>query len=377
MLSDHRLIASSAAVLVAVLGLSQGVSGSDPHASSTPQSSEKSSPSQAAKKLTKESVKSTDKGASAKGDAHGSSSSSKSKTNSPNDDHAPAVVSMGDKQADAHENHADTADHNEHASQADHGDAPKTPAPTKSAPTTASATSAASTPDQALTLLTEGNARWVAGNPTSPNADPSRRRETAAGQNPFVTVITCADSRCPVERLFDRGIGDVFVARVAGNVIDANVAGTVEYGVEHLHTPLIVVMGHTACGAVKAAASGAKVGHNIDTLLAEITPAVQRAKSANPGIEGDALVTAAIRENVYQSMFDLMKTSPLTAEMVSQNKVRLVGAVYDISTGKVEFLGTHPWQDQLIQAMLGSPKAVPAQGHEPTSATANAEHEAH
>jgi hypothetical protein len=72
-----------------------------------------------------------------------------------------------------------------------------------------------------------------------------------------------------------------------------------------------------------------------------------------------------------------MKTSPLTAEMVSQNKVRLVGAVYDISTGKVEFLGTHPWQDQLIQAMLGSPKAAPAQGHEPASATANAEHEAH
>lgn len=371
---DHRLIATSAAVLVAVLGLSQGVSGSDPHATAPAKAGEKSSPSQAAKKLTKEPAKTAVKSSSGKNEEHAPGGK---KASEQDDDHAPAVVSMGDKHSNSHDSHGDDGSHVEQTDRAESAQSSSKSATTKSAPTPSSNAAAASNPDQALTLLTEGNARWVAGNPTSPNADPSRRRETAAGQNPFVTVITCADSRCPVERLFDRGVGDVFVARVAGNVIDANVAGTVEYGVEHLHTPLIVVMGHTACGAVKAAASGAKVGHNIDSLLAEIAPAVQRAKSTNPGIEGDALVTAAIRENVYQSMFDLLKTSPLTAEMVSQNKVRLVGAVYDLSTGKVEFLGAHPWQDQLIQAMLGNSKAAPTQEHEPASATANAEHEAH
>ena len=215
------------------------------------------------------------------------------------------------------------------------------------------------TADEALAMLKEGNARWVSGNTTSPNSDASRRRETAAGQHPFVTVITCADSRCPVERLFDRGVGEVFVSRVAGNVIGDHAAGTIEYGVEHLHTPLVLVMGHTGCGAVKAAAANAHPGHNIDSLIAEITPAVERARQTQPNATGEEFLNIAVRENVYQQMFDLLKTSPLTATMVQNGQVKLIGAVYDISTGKVEFIGEHPWQQQLIEAM-NLPKDNPA-----------------
>lgn len=235
------------------------------------------------------------------------------------------------------------------------------------------------TAEQALAWLNEGNARWVAGEPTAPNTDSSRRSRTATeGQFPFVTIITCADSRCPVERIFDRGVGDVFVARVAGNVIDPHTAGTVEYGVEHLHTPLIVIMGHTSCGAVKAAASGARPGHNIDVLLDDIAPAVARARSANPEAQGDQFVNAAVRENVFQSMFDLFNTSPLTARMVADKNVKLVGAVYDMETGRVSFVGEHPWQDQLVQAVLSRPAAHPAAETAPTATeTASAEPAGH
>lgn len=268
-------------------------------------------------------------------------------------------------------------------SQSDHGDEPagqesneavdeqgatKSEAPQPQDKPSKVETTSSLTAADALKLLKDGNVRWVGGKSTAPNSDASRRRETAEnGQEPFVTVISCADSRCPVERLFDRGVGDVFVARVAGNVIGDHEAGTVEYGVEHLHTPLIVVMGHTSCGAVKAAVAGAMPGHNIDSLVAEITPAVTRARTANPEASPEQLLTLAVRENVYQSMFDLLKSSPMTAKFVGEGRVQLVGAVYDISTGKVEFLGQHPWQEQLLSAMLGNAK--------PSAGTASAEQE--
>lgn len=355
---DRRLLVTSAAALLATLGLSSGLSASDPHGQPAKKPAE-STPAATPKKPAKPASEHAPGKAEKPSTEHGEHAQQDE-----TEDHSPAQVTMGDKTNGA--KHAKPTDVPEEPAADDSAQAKPASAPR--APE-----SAATDPERAIALLTEGNARWVAGSATSPNSDPSRRRETASGQNPFVSVITCADSRCPVERIFDRGVGDVFVARVAGNVIDANVAGTVEYGVEHLHTPLIVVMGHTSCGAVKAAVSGAKVGHNIDTLLAEIAPAVQRAQNANPQAEGDALLTNAIRENVYQSMFDLLKTSPLTAEMVSQGKVKLVGAVYDISSGKVEFLGSHPWQDQLIQAIL----KIESQGAQPASATASAEHDAH
>src|SRR5262249_10338084 len=112
--------------------------------------------------------------------------------------------------------------------------------------------------EEGLKLLKEGNARWGAGKPENPATEAWRRELLAeAGQKPFVTVLACSDSRVPVERLFDRGVGDVFVVRVAGNVIGGDESGSIEYGIEHLHTPLLVIMGHTKCGAVQAAATHA------------------------------------------------------------------------------------------------------------------------
>ncbi len=224
-----------------------------------------------------------------------------------------------------------------------------------------------STPDEALRALEQGNERWVAGTSSAPNTNAERRRQTAeAGQKPFVTVLTCADSRLPVERVFDRGVGDVFAIRVAGNIVDKTEAGTIEYGLEHLGTKLLVVMGHSKCGAVKAALSaspeavaGDEHGGNIYALLREIVPAVQRAKTQTEGGDENALLANAVKENVWQSVFDLLKTSRPTLEMVRDGKVKVVGAVYDLSSGKVEFLGEHPWQGELIQA-ISHPKAQPA-----------------
>jgi carbonic anhydrase len=207
-----------------------------------------------------------------------------------------------------------------------------------------------------LSCLRDGNARWVANTPDNPAADPARRAALAQnGQHPFVTVVTCADSRLPVERLFDRGVGEVFVVRVAGNVAGDSETGTVEYGVGHLHTPVVVVMGHTKCGAVAAAAGGAQVHGKIAGLVTRIAPAVDRARRLNPAATPDELAAAAVRENVWQTVFDLLRQSPALRESMEQGEVKVVGAVCDIATGRVDFLGEHPWQAELLAAMTADP----------------------
>lgn len=210
------------------------------------------------------------------------------------------------------------------------------------------------TPDAGtvVQILLDGNARWVNGNVQSPSTDAATRRETAlSGQHPFATILTCADSRIPVERVFDRGVGELFVVRVAGNIVAETEAGTIEYGVEHLGTPVVVIMGHTGCGAVAAACEGGEAHGNVRFLIGEITPAVRRAATLHPSAEGAELVAAAVRENVMQSMFDLLATSESVRSAVDRGDVQLVGAIYDLSSGKVEFLGEHPWQDGLISVM--------------------------
>ncbi len=206
--------------------------------------------------------------------------------------------------------------------------------------------------DDALEMLAEGNARWVAGRTQGTPGVVELREELAAnGQHPFVTILTCADSRVPVERVFDRGVGEIFVVRVAGNVAGASEAGTIEYGTEHLKTKLLVVMGHTKCGAVAAACSGATLHGKVGELVAHVTPAVDRAKRNNPGVTGDDLAAIAVRENVWQSVYDLLSSSSEVRELMSKNELRVCGAVYDIASGRVEFLGEHPWQTELIGAI--------------------------
>lgn len=211
--------------------------------------------------------------------------------------------------------------------------------------------------DEALKLLMEGNDRWVKEQAANPNGDAARRKEVAEkGQTPFVTVLTCADSRLPVERIVDRGVGEVFVVRVAGNIAGVSETGTVEYGLGHLNTPLLVVMGHTKCGAVAAAATGAEVHGKIADIVDAIEPAVERAKRKNPGVEGADLIAAAVKENVWQTVFGLIRESKDIRGLVAKGKVKVVGAVCDLSTGKIEWLGEHPWQMEMIDALAGSEK---------------------
>ena len=207
------------------------------------------------------------------------------------------------------------------------------------------------TPDEAMTQLKAGNDRFAAGHSIHPNQDRQRRLlTTSKGQHPFATAIACSDSRVPVEILFDQGIGDVFVIKVAGNVLDVDEVGSVEYGVDHLGTPVMVVLGHTHCGAVTAVVQGAEIHGSIPQLVDNIIPAVKKTKHDHPELTGDALVTAAVINNVWQGINDLLMNSPATRARVEAGTLQVVGAVYDIDTGKVDWMGTHPRQAAIMEA---------------------------
>ncbi len=208
--------------------------------------------------------------------------------------------------------------------------------------------SVAPTADEVLTALKEGNARFVAGTPQHPHSGMDRVIETSAGQTPMATVIGCSDSRVALERLFDRGIGDLFVVRVAGNVADTDEIGSAEYGTGHLHTPLMIILGHTKCGAVSAVASGAALHGSIPSLVDNIIPAVKRARHANPGVSDKDLIPFAVRENVFESIASTLTHSQEIRDLVTEGKLRVVGAVYDIDTGIVDWLGEHPAQSALL-----------------------------
>ncbi|HTO68456.1 MAG TPA: carbonic anhydrase family protein [Myxococcota bacterium] len=189
------------------------------------------------------------------------------------------------------------------------------------------------TPDAALTRLKEGNARFAGNAPTSHDWAKSVAA-TAGGQYPFAAVLSCMDSRVPVEIVFDQGIGDVFSVRVAGNVVDDDDLGSLEYAA-HVGVKLIVVMGHTKCGAVKGALDDVELG-NLTGLLGKIKPSVSAAKCNDS--HADACVDAVATENVRESMREIRARSPLLAKDIEAGKLELVGAIYDVSTGKVTFL---------------------------------------
>ena len=191
-----------------------------------------------------------------------------------------------------------------------------------------------------LTRLLDGNKLFVADTPAKKDVGQTRRAELTKGQHPFATVITCSDSRVAPEYIFDQGIGDIFVVRVAGNVIEPTTLGSIEYGVEHLHTPLLVVMGHSQCGAVSAAydAKGEPEG-NIGAILKKIMPAVETAKKAHKG--KDETLELAIQENVRNTYKDIM-TSPVVSHLVHEGKLKVVAAEYQLKDGKVEIIELGP-----------------------------------
>ena len=204
-------------------------------------------------------------------------------------------------------------------------------------------------PEAALKMLQEGNGRFVSAAVKRPNQNAKRRIETAdKGQSPFAVILSCADSRVPVEVLFDRGIGDIFVVRVAGNIASKTDIGSIEYAVDHLGSLLLVVLGHTKCGAVTATIQGGEVPPNIKAIVDCIEPAVGKARTTCPDKSGEPLLQEAITANVWQAMADMYKNSPMMRDKVKDGKIKLVGAVYDLKSGKVNWMGPHPQQAQLV-----------------------------
>jgi carbonic anhydrase len=189
------------------------------------------------------------------------------------------------------------------------------------------------TPDQALDKLMKGNQRFVNGWPDRPNQSAYRRREVAGGQQPFAVILACSDSRVPPEIIFDQGLGDLFVVRVAGNLVADVVLGSIEYAVEHLHTPLVVVMGHDSCGAVSAAVKGGVPDEHIGSLIKALQPAVDVARA-----HGGDVISHAIDANVRIAATQLKSSEPILAKRVSDNQLKIVGARYHLESGAVDRL---------------------------------------
>jgi carbonic anhydrase len=213
--------------------------------------------------------------------------------------------------------------------------------------------------------LEKGNARFVSGAPQHPRSDEMRREETAGGQRPFATVLTCSDSRLPVERILDQGIGDLFVIRVAGNVAGTSEIATAEYGVGHLNTPLMVVMGHKGCGAVAAAAKGVELHGALPHLVSHIKPAIEATKEEHHDLSGDEFLAAAVAANVRQTIEELLRTSETIQQKVEKHELSLIGAIYDIETGKVEWIGPHPQQSGILAESSRPLPASQDHGHAP------------
>lgn len=203
-------------------------------------------------------------------------------------------------------------------------------------------------PEAVIKMLKDGNQRFSSGNATYPHTNAARIKlagKENQGDYAYATVITCSDSRVPVELLFDAGVMDIFVVRVAGNVCDTDEIGSIEYGLAHVRTPVLVVLGHTQCGAVTAVthAIDGKEGQlerNIPPLVDNIIPAVKRAKHKHPEVKGDAIIPQAIEENVWQAIDDLFMKSPSVRNLVKEGKAKVVGAIYEVGTGKVKWLPT-------------------------------------
>lgn len=187
--------------------------------------------------------------------------------------------------------------------------------------------------DESLTKLMDGNKRFVSGNLAQKDLGDAKRKELAKGQKPFAIVLTCSDSRVAPELLFDQGLGDVFVVRVAGNVVDPVVIRSIEYAAEHLGTPFLLILGHSHCGAVKATLEVNESKGKPCVLAQKIMPAVLTAKKK--GGSHDEILETAIKENVKNVYKDVMK-SKIINHLVHEGKLKIVAGEYSLATGEVE-----------------------------------------
>ncbi|CAN5636166.1 carbonic anhydrase [soil metagenome] len=198
----------------------------------------------------------------------------------------------------------------------------------------------AKNPQEAIRALKTGNARFFSGSAQRPELSAAERRAQILGQTPFAVVLSCSDSRVPTEIVFDQGLGNLFITRVAGNIIERGTLGSIEYGVGHLKTHVVVVMGHEGCGAVKAAflspEERARETENVQFLLNEIIPAISKL----PKIRDEkAKMREAVIANVRQQVSNLKKVK-FIQDAIASNKIAVIGAFYEITSGAVDFLET-------------------------------------
>ena len=193
-------------------------------------------------------------------------------------------------------------------------------------------TSQVISPTLALQELVEGNSRFVQDKRLNPHQSRLRLAEIATEQHPFASILCCADSRVPAEMIFDAGLGDLFVVRIAGNVVSPRVMGSLEYSTKILGSQLIVILGHERCGAVTAAVEGTIEDGEIGTFVEDIKPALARVKA----IEGDRINNAVIANVQYQ--LEVLNKSKLLTDLVTQGKLQIVGGWYDLDTGEVTII---------------------------------------
>lgn len=187
-------------------------------------------------------------------------------------------------------------------------------------------------PDRAIEMLKEGNQRFLNKNETERDLH-VQVNQTSGGQFPYAAVLSCIDSRVPVELTFDQGIGDIFSARVAGNIINEDILGSIEYACGVAGSKAILVLGHTKCGAVTAACQGVELG-NITALLSKVKPAIKEVQDRTGQIE----VEEVTKSNVNQSIQEIRERSALLADLEKEGKIKIVGAVYHVEDGRVTFL---------------------------------------
>ncbi|HYW21941.1 MAG TPA: carbonic anhydrase [Nodularia sp. (in: cyanobacteria)] len=188
-------------------------------------------------------------------------------------------------------------------------------------------------PEAALDRLIEGNKRFIDGKRLNPNQSKLRLQETAVAQYPFAAILGCADSRVPAEIVFDQGLGDLFVVRVAGNVVSPTAIGSLEFATLVLGAQLIVVLGHAKCGAVIAAAKGDPLPGRIGVFVEEIKPAVERVRNKPGNLEENAIIA-----NVQYQAEKLAESSTILRDLIKQDKLKIAGGRYDLASGKVTVL---------------------------------------
>jgi len=187
-------------------------------------------------------------------------------------------------------------------------------------------------PERAIEMLKDGNQRFLDKNELEIDLH-IQVNETSGGQYPYAVILSCIDSRVPVELIFDQGIGDIFSARVAGNIINEDILGSIEYACGVAGSKAILVLGHTKCGAVTSACKGVKLG-NITALLSKVKPAIAEVQER----DGDLNVEEVTKANVHQSIKEIRENSTILADLENEGKIKIVGAVYHVEDGRVSFL---------------------------------------